>query len=269
MPLWIVNTAKNTIINLKNSKMKQLFIALSICALSLSACTTQPAEGEQADGTVVEAPRKTGKKLRSESDSISYAVGIDLGNHLKNNIEKNLGKDYNQDMVFAAIKDVFADRPTLLPADAMGFIQEYFMVRIPARNKAEGEAFLAKVAEENPNIQKTESGLMYEIIEPGNDVKAENPQDRVRVLYTGTTRDGNQFDSTTRGERVDTAEFALNGVIKGWTEGLKLIGEGGKIKLWIPAELGYGSRPMGTIAPNEPLMFDMEVIQVKPAVVAE
>jgi FKBP-type peptidyl-prolyl cis-trans isomerase len=144
------------------------------------------------------------------------------------------------------------------------------MVRIPARKKAEGEAFLAKVAEENANIQKTESGLMYEIIEPGNEIKPVNMQDKVRVLYTGTMKDGKEFDSTTKEDgTVDTAEFALQGVIKGWTEGLQLIGEGGKLKLWIPAELAYGQYGRATIGPNEPLMFDMEIIEVIPAPVVE
>ncbi len=249
--------------------MKQLAIALSIIALMLCACTTQPKEGEQTEEgttTEVKAPRKTGKKVRTESDSVSYAVGVDIGTYLKENASKNIGKDFNMDMVNAAIKDVFAEKPTLTIQEASSFLQEYFMVRIPARKKAEAEAFLAKVAEENPNIQKTESGLMYEITDPGNEIKAVNPKDRVRVLYTGTTKDGEKFDSTTKDDgTVDTANFALNGVIKGWTEGLKLVGEGGKLKLWIPAELAYGQRGMGPIGPNEPLVFEMEIIQVIPA----
>ncbi len=251
--------------------MKKLVIALSVFALTLSACSTQPKEGElNEDGTPVVAPRKTGKKLRTESDSISYAVGVDLGMYLKENVSKNLEKDFNMDMVNAAIKDIFKEQPTLLPEDAMKFAQEYYMVRIPARKKLEGEAFLAKVAEENPNIQKTESGLMYEIIEPGNEVKVVTTNDRVRVLYTGTTKDGKEFDSTTREDgTVDTATFSLNGIIKGWSEGLKLIGEGGKLKLWIPSELGYGQRGAGPIAPNEPLIFDMEIVEIIPATLEE
>lgn len=257
--------------------MKKSVIALSIFVLALAACTTQPKEGEQTaegttEGTTAEAaaPRKYGKKIRTESDSISYAVGVDLGTYIKERASKTIGKDFNMDMVYAAMKDVMNDKPTLNIQEAMTFSQEYFMVRIPARNKAEGEAFLAKVAEENPNVQTTESGLMYEIIEPGNEIKPVDPKDRVRVLYTGRTKDGQQFDSTTREDgRVDTATFALNGVIKGWTEGLKLIGEGGKLKLWIPTDLAYGQRGMGNIAPNEPLVFDMEVIEVMPAPVEE
>lgn len=249
--------------------MKKLVVALAAFALVLSACSTQPKVAEEGDGTVKteETKRKTGKKIRTEADSLSYAVGVDLGNHLLNNIKKNAGKDFNIDMVFAAIRDVFAERPTLTLDESYAFLNEYFSVRVPAKKKAEGEAFLADVEKKNPNIQKTESGLLYEIIEPGSDVKATDLKDQVRVMYRGTLKDGTEFDSSY--ERGDTAKFSLSGVIKGWGEGLQLIGEGGKIKLWIPSDLGYGMYGGGKIGPNEPLVFEVELFEVIPAEPAE
>ena len=105
--------------------------------------------------------------------------------------------------------------------------------------------------------------MLYEIIEQGSDVRATDLRDQVRVAYRGTLKDGTEFDSSY--ERGDTAQFALNGVIKGWGEGLQLIGEGGKIKLWIPEDLGYGQYGGGQIGPYEPLIFDVELFEVIPA----
>ena len=93
-------------------------------------------------------------------------------------------------------------------------------------------------------------------------------EDTVEVHYTGKLLDGTVFDSSV--ERGETISFPLNGVIKGWTEGMQLVGEGGKIKLWIPYEMGYGPRAMG---PNLPaystLVFDVELIKVYKAVPKE
>lgn len=87
----------------------------------------------------------------------------------------------------------------------------------------------------------------------------------VVVNYEGKNRKGKVFDSSY--ERNEPAEFPLNRVIKGWTEGMKLVGKGGKITLWIPAELAYGERGAGRdIGANEALEFSVEVVDVKPYV---
>lgn len=91
--------------------------------------------------------------------------------------------------------------------------------------------------------------------------KATKDNDEVMVNYKGTLKDGKVFDEN------DSTKFALNRVIKGWSEGMKLVGKGGKIKLYVPSDLGYGvqGNPYGGIAPNEALVFDVEVIDVIPA----
>jgi FKBP-type peptidyl-prolyl cis-trans isomerase FklB len=110
-------------------------------------------------------------------------------------------------------------------------------------------------------VNSTESGLQYRIEVPGNNEIMATAQDTVEVHYTGMLLDGTVFDSSV--ERGETAKFPLRAVIKGWTEGMQLVGEGGKIRLWIPYELGYGQRAMG---PNLPaystLVFDVELIKV-------
>ena len=112
-------------------------------------------------------------------------------------------------------------------------------------------------------VQKTESGLLYRIDRQGSEVKATKDEDVVLVHYEGKTRNGNIFDSSY--ERNEPISFGLNQVIKGWTEGMKLIGEGGQITLWIPAELAYGERGAGAdIGPNEALTFKVELLKVNP-----
>ena len=130
------------------------------------------------------------------------------------------------------------------------------------QNAAESEAWLAEV-EKQKGVKKTESGLLYRIDRMGDESIKPTAQDRVKVDYEGKLRDGIVFDSSY--ERGQPAEFALSGVIRGWTEGLQLVGKGGQITLWIPAELGYGryGNGGGLIGPNEALEFKVELHDVK------
>jgi peptidylprolyl isomerase len=107
----------------------------------------------------------------------------------------------------------------------------------------------------------TDSGLMYRIIRQGKD---NNPKskDIVIVHYEGSFADGKEFDSTY--ERDEPATFPVDGVILGWTEGLQLIGEGGKIQLALPSALGYGARGKGSILPNTDLYFTVELLKINP-----
>ena len=248
--------------------MKRLFIVLSVFALGLTACDSKTAATGESDAQAADnAKRKTGMRLKNESDSISYAIGADYGRYLRN-AKETMGADLNDKVVIKAIREAVEDRSTLTPEEGFDFMQEYFAVRIPERNRKAGEAYLAEVAKQ-PNVQKTESGLLYEIITPGSDKKATSLKDEVRVKYRGDLRDGRDFDNNY--EKPDTARFALNRVVKGWGEGLQLVGEGGKIKLYIPSDLGYGAmgRRGTIIGPNEPLVFEVDVIEVIPAAPAE
>lgn len=131
-----------------------------------------------------------------------------------------------------------------------------------AERRAAEEAFFAKLADE-PDVQRTESGLHYKVIEPGAEARP-GMSDRVLVHYKGTLIDGTPFDSSY--DRGSPAQFALNGVVPGFGEGLTKIGVGGKIVLYIPAKLGYGDspRPGGVIQPGDTLIFECELIEVNP-----
>ena len=130
----------------------------------------------------------------------------------------------------------------------------------PAENKAAGEAFLAENAKK-PGVVTTASGLQYQVITEGTGASP-SATDNVTVHYQGTTIDGKEFDSSYK--RGEPATFPLNRVIPGWTEGLQLMKEGGKSRLFIPSNLAYGERGAGRdIGPNSTLIFDVELIKTK------
>jgi len=121
-----------------------------------------------------------------------------------------------------------------------------------------------KYLEENgkkEGVVTTESGLQYKVIKEGTGTKPA-ATDKVKVHYAGTLIDGTEFDSSLK--RGQPAEFPLNGVIKGWTEGIPLMAPGAKYMFYIPSELAYGAkpRPGGPIGPNEVLIFEVELLEV-------
>lgn len=122
----------------------------------------------------------------------------------------------------------------------------------------EGQAFL-KTNAAKKDVVTTASGLQYKVVRPGTGISP-RATDLVQVHYHGTLINGEVFDSSV--ERGQPASFALNQVIKGWTEGLQLMKEGGKTTFYIPADLAYGERSTGKIKPNSTLIFDVELIKV-------
>jgi FKBP-type peptidyl-prolyl cis-trans isomerase len=132
---------------------------------------------------------------------------------------------------------------------------------LAVENIAAGEAFIAGLSADAA-VQSSESGLHYKVLEPGSEVKP-TMSDKVLVHYKGTLIDGTQFDSSY--DRGEPAEFPLNGVVKGFGEGLTKVGAGGKIVLYIPSELGYGNtpRPGGAIKPGDTLIFECELVEIR------
>jgi FKBP-type peptidyl-prolyl cis-trans isomerase len=131
---------------------------------------------------------------------------------------------------------------------------------IAVENMAAGQAFIEGLSADAA-VQSSASGLYYKILEPGSDVKP-TMSDKVLVHYKGTLIDGTPFDSSY--DRGEPAEFPLNGVVKGFGEGLTKVGAGGKIVLYIPSELGYGNspRPGGAIRPGDTLIFECELVEI-------
>lgn len=135
--------------------------------------------------------------------------------------------------------------------------------KITAGFKAEGEAFMAQ-NKTKPGVITTPSGLQYIIVQPGKGPKPGRDA-RVKMKYVGMNPDGSIFDQSPDGEGVS---FGLNKVIPGWTEAIQLMQVGGKIRLFVPQELGYaGNPPQGAnIKPYSPLVFEMELVAIEKAV---
>jgi len=197
-------------------------------------------------------------------DSLSRAVGYSLASMVR---QSNFG-ELNNDVVIKAYKELMAkeEEPTreemmAWNEDITAFMQKKKVVE-GERNIKEGEAFL----EENKTkegVVVLPSGLQYKIIREGNEVRA-TATDTVEVHYVGTLIDGTEFDSSY--SRNEMAKFPLDRVIPAWTEGMQLVGEGGKIILYVPSELGYGANGAGNaIGPNSTLIFEVEMNKVFPA----
>ena len=242
--------------------MKKIsFIAMAAAAMAMAASCTS---GNNA-GVAVEAELPTA----AERDSVSYLVGINFGYFIKAN---NFGEDLNYAEIKKGMMDFiksegqpndpdFNEQFKISPDKMNELFNNYITKRnnyTAEVNKAKGEKFL-EANKMKDGVVVTESGLQYKIIEPGNDVKA-GPADTVYVHYTGTLIDGTEFDASDK--EKEPVRMLLNRVIKGWTEGLQLVGEGGHIELYVPAELGYGQRNMGKIEPNSTLIFDVEVVKI-------
>jgi FKBP-type peptidyl-prolyl cis-trans isomerase len=121
----------------------------------------------------------------------------------------------------------------------------------------------ADVAAAPADAEKTASGLASKVLQKGTGTDHPGAEDTVKVHYTGWMTDGKMFDSSV--VRGQPAEFPLNGVIKGWTEGVQLMVEGEKRRFWIPANLAYGDTPRRPGAPSGTLVFDIELFSIKKA----
>ena len=203
------------------------------------------------------------RAMKSEIDTLSYALGTDFGSSLLG-IVNSIEDEMDMDLFFAGVKDALKEDVAIEKQEAYAFLRNYMNIVNPQKALANSNAYLEEI-EKKDGVKKTESGLLYEIVREGNmEKKATLDTDKVKVMYEGKTRKGKVFDSSY--ERGDTAQFALNQVIKGWTEGMKLIGEGGEIRLWIPSNLAYGPRGTrdGSIGPNCAITFTVELVEVIP-----
>ncbi|MFB9068570.1 FKBP-type peptidyl-prolyl cis-trans isomerase [Pseudofulvimonas gallinarii] len=203
--------------------------------------------------------------LTTDKDKVSYMVGMDVGRSLA-----QIKDEIDVDVLVQGIKDSIAGSATKLTEEQANEVKQAFMQRMQnkameertaaaAANRSEGEAFLA-ANKNKPGIRTTDSGLQYQVLTQGNGDKPA-ATDRVKVHYVGTLIDGTKFDSSI--DRGTPAEFALNGVIKGWTEGLQLMPVGSKYKFFVPSDLAYGEQGTpGPIGPNATLIFEVELLEI-------
>ncbi|MGA9342051.1 MAG: FKBP-type peptidyl-prolyl cis-trans isomerase [Rhodanobacteraceae bacterium] len=244
------------------------FIKKSLIAAALAATfglgnafAAPPIKPAPMAGNAAAAPVKLDK------DKVSTMVGMDIGRGLS-----QIKDDIDLDVVAKALKEtVNGQKTSLTPEEALevrkAFMQQMQAKRVAERkveaekNKSEGAAFLAS-NKSKPGVKTTASGLQYKVIKQGTGPKPK-ATDTVKVNYKGTKIDGTEFDSSYK--RGKPATFPLNGVIKGWSEGLELMPVGSTYKLFIPADLAYGENGPGPIGPNATLIFDVELLSIENA----
>ena len=232
---------------------------IAAAVISLSAC--------QKEAAAPAAP-----VLDTDAAKQSYAMGITVGKYLNSAVEehKKLGLPLASETMVRGVQDTLAGKAALTDEEVqkiMTALDEQFRAKQAEVAKAKAEEAIAKgkaYLEENAKkagVTVTESGLQYEVITAGDGPKPK-AEEKVRVKYKGTFIDGTEFDSTEKSNGGEPVEFMLNQVIKGWTEGVQLMGVGSKFKFTIPAELGYGERDVGPIPANSTLLFEVELLGI-------
>jgi FKBP-type peptidyl-prolyl cis-trans isomerase len=230
------------------------FIAIAFSLAVLASCGKKEGKGDY--------------KLETFEQKLSYSVGYDVTRSLKK-MEVKLDKD----LMYKGIIDALSDSSSkpLMTNEEMELVFQELQKRNmqtmqqqqsdqAAPNRAKGQEYASKMMAENPDMKKTASGLVYQVVKQGTGKKP-TITNVVRVKYTGSTIDGQVFDQT--GENSTT--FEVGGVIPGWTEALQMMPEGSTYKLIIPAELAYGNNPPpGTpIQPGSTLCFTVELIKIE------
>jgi FKBP-type peptidyl-prolyl cis-trans isomerase FklB len=214
---------------------------------------------------VVRASAPGSTKINTENDSLSYAIGVNIGQSFKQQGLESL--DVN--LMSAAIADVLAGRETKIAIEQcmpliMSTMQKKQSQKF-APLKAEGEKYLAE-NKKKTGVITTASGLQYEVIKKGEGA-IPTAADRVNVHYHGTTIDGKVFDSSV--DRGQPATFGVTQVIQGWVEALQLMPVGSKWKLTIPQALAYADRGAGeNIPPFSTLVFEVELLGIEAQPVA-
>ncbi len=223
-------------------------LSLGLAAVAMVSCTQK-------------APKKT--TLTTENDSVSYALGAFISTQYRMSEQF---KDINLAVLTQAIEEASDTSKTLLSQKEITPILIAYTKKQAEKAgevaKEEGEAFLEE-NKKREGVVVTASGLQYEVITEGTGDKPVATT-KVKVHYHGTTPNGDVFDSSV--DRGTPAEFVLNQVIKGWTEGLQLMSVGSKYKFFIPQELAYGNRaPQGGSGPIKnymPLVFEVELLEI-------
>jgi len=239
---------------------------LSLTTAVLIASTPILAQQSAAPApTAATAATAATSSFKSETEKRSYAIGLTISDSFKNRPE------FDGDAVISGFNDGIKGNAKLTDQEKQEVVTAY-QTEVQARREKEFRAVAAKNLEEGktflasnkkqPGVITTATGLQYEVISSGKGKTRKSPKetDTVTVQYKGTLLDGTEFDSSYK--RNQPATFPLNGVIKGWTEGLQKMKVGDKFKFYIPAELAYGENAAGLIGPNSVLIFEVELVSI-------
>ncbi len=202
----------------------------------------------------------------NDVDSMSYALGLNVGADFKKNIEKVPGGKANIELLVKGFSTAMKGDSALMNEKVASEFFKAYITKAQAKDlevkKGAGEKFLAE-NKTKTGVITTASGLQYQVL-----VAKDGPKpaatDSVKVHYTGTLLDGTKFDSSV--DRGEPITFPLNQVIPGWTEGVQLMSVGSKYKFFVPYNLGYGEQGTqgGPIPGFATLIFDVELLEIKP-----
>jgi FKBP-type peptidyl-prolyl cis-trans isomerase FklB len=234
--------------------MKKYTFLFSIAILGLSSCSG-PKKTTALTPVMTVAP----VKLNNQTDSLSYSIGVLVASFYK---QQGIS-DINDTMVNKAIHDKMKGDSTLLTEQQCNQVLTGYIEKSKAEKaalaKKQGEAFLAE-NKTKPGVITTASGLQYIVLKEGTGPRP-MATDKVKCDYEGKLINGTVFDSSVK--QGKPIEFAVNGVIKGWTEALQLMPTGSKYRLFIPSDLAYGEQQMGPdIKPGSTLIFDVTLLEI-------
>lgn len=244
-------------------------LAISLLLL-LTACDSTAVQ--QTDGKTSNASKENSVTLDKSDElaKIAYAMGANSGNFLARNLPEfeSWGMHFDPKIIESGFTESLSQKSQLNEQEIQTILtafQEQITTKLAeieqqqAKVTAEANKIFLDANASKEGVKVTATGMQYRIIEPGTGA---NPQatDTVQAHYRGTLVSGEEFDSSY--SRNKPEEFPLDGVIKGWTEGLQLIKEGGKIELVLPPELAYGNRAIPQIPANSVLLFEVELIKI-------
>lgn len=262
-------------------KVSLLAAAMAVVITGCQQDEQKPAAAGKAEEAKAEvkadaaAPAASGA-LKTFEETSAYAIGQSMGRYISNTLERQqeLGVKLDNTMIMKGVQDGLVKKSLLSEEQLEKALKNYDQkINEASAKKAaddakanleKGKKFLEENAKKK-GVTVTKSGLQYEVITEGKGPKPK-ASDMVKVHYTGTLINGTKFDSSV--DRKEPAEFPLDHVIPGWTEGVQLMNVGSKYKFYLPSELAYGEQGAGSIPANSVLVFEVELLSIgkdKPA----